>query len=100
MGKPSEDFVELHPWRSTIKAPSDWSKQHGSRILNFAAPSPAVPDSSLELEHVFGYRGLHSRDALWVSGSGRLVRFCAVSCVLLVSRSGRSTCIGVCVEHC
>ena len=50
-----DEFAAVKPWKSAIRAPTDWKEPSGE-ILGTA------PDASLDLKFVYGYRGWDCRN--------------------------------------
>jgi WD40 repeat protein len=78
----SEDYVQVPPWLASSKPPSDWAENKGSRKLGFQACNVDLPRTDLEIEHVYGFSGSWSVDAMSCTATGKLVYPAASLCVI------------------
>ena len=78
----SEDYIEVPPWLAASKPPSDWSRDKGSRKLSFQVANTDEPHADMQIEHVHGYAGSSSVDAVTCTGSGKVIYPAASLCVV------------------
>lgn len=79
---PSEDYMQVPTWLAGSKPPSDWTESQGSLKLGYQPGKIDEPESDLEIEHVYGYSGSHSLDALCCTATGKLIYPAASLCVI------------------
>ena len=81
--------MDVPPWLSSSKAPSDWSADTGSTSTGYQPAVLTAPAADMEIEHVYGYSGSSSLDALFCTAAGKMIYPAACVCVVHDMAHGR-----------